>query len=342
MTPLADPAPGRAAWLVDGDDPTLVSDGVRALVDELLGDTDRTLALEDFRGEELELGAVADACQTPPFLADRRVVIVRDIGRFGAEEVGPLLDYLQDPLPTTALVLAGGRGRIAPRLLAAIKKVGHVTATKVESRDSKEWVKRRIHEGPVHLDGGAEALVGAHLGDDLGRLGALMGVLAAAYGEGASIDVSDLQPYLGEGGGVAPWDLTDAVDNGRTEVALSLLHRLLGAGDRHPLVVLAIVERHLSSIVRVDGPGITSEAQAAVALGIAPGRSTYPAKKALTAARRLGSERVAELIGLVAEAEIALKGGSTWSPELVLEVLVARLCRIMRSRTSSSRAGARR
>jgi DNA polymerase III subunit delta len=333
---------GRAAWLVEGDDPTLIADGVRSLVDDLLGDTDRALALEDFGGEDLDLGSVAEACQTPPFLADRRVVIVRDIGRFSPDEVGPLVEYLQDPLPTTALILAAGGGRVAPKLVAGVKKVGHVTATKVESRDSKAWVRRRLHEGPVELDAGAEALLGAHLGDDVGRLTALMDVLAAAYGEGATIDAGALEPYLGEAGGVAPWDLTDAIDSGHTEVALGRLHRLLGAGDRHPLVVLAIIERHLTSILRVDGPSITTEKQAAAALGIAAGRSTYPAKKALAGARRLGSERIAELVGLVAEAEVALKGGSTWPSELVLEVLVARLCRIMRSRASSSRTSARR
>ncbi len=342
MGTAADRSPGPVAWLIDGDDPTLVADGVRALVDQLLGSTDRTLALEDFGGDEVDLGAVADACQTPPFLADRRVVIVRDIGRFGVEEVAPLVEYLQDPLATTALVLAAGGGRVAPKLLAAVKKMGHVTATKIEGRDAKGWLHRRVQDGPVRLDAAAESMLGAHLGDDIGRLTALLDVLAAAYGEGALVRPDDLEPYLGDAGGVAPWDLTDAIDSGQTETALALLHRLLEAGERHPLVVLAILDRHLTAILRVDGPAITSEVQAAAALRIGPGRSTYPAKKALSSARRLGSDRIAEVVGLVADAEVALKGGSTWPPQLVLEVLVARLCRIMRSRAGSARAGAKR
>ena len=35
--------------------------------------------------------SVAENCATAPFLADRRVVIVRDVGRFSSEEVAPLL-----------------------------------------------------------------------------------------------------------------------------------------------------------------------------------------------------------------------------------------------------------
>jgi DNA polymerase-3 subunit delta len=120
---------------------------------------------------------------------------------------------------------------------------------------------------------------------------------------------------------------------------------MLGAGERHPLVVLAIIARHVGSILRVDSAEVTTEAAAAEAMGIAGGRSTYPAKKALAAARRLGPAGVAEAIGLVADAEVDLKGGSEWPGELVLEVLVARLCRLARAggaRPAARSAGSRR
>ncbi|HLY84429.1 MAG TPA: DNA polymerase III subunit delta [Acidimicrobiales bacterium] len=339
QSPAGPAAAGRLAWLVDGDDPNLVSEGVRAVVEELLGGIDATLAVEDFRGDEVDVAAVADACQTPPFLADRRIVVLRDVGRFSAEEVAPLIAYLEAPLETTALVLAAGAGRLPSRLVAAVRKVGHVTGTHVESRDARAWLKDRLRSAPVRLDAQAEAVLGAHLGEDLSRLTSILAVLEAAYGEGARLGADQLAPYLGEAGSVAPWDLTDAIDAGRTEVALELLHRLLEAGDRHPLVVLAILHRHVASILRVDGGDVVTEAQAAAALGIPSGRSTFPAKKALTAARRLGPARVAELTGLVADAEIALKGGQALPETIVLEVLVARMCRLMRS--AQAHTGAR-
>ena len=101
----------------------------------------------------------------------------------------------------------------------------------------------------------------------------------------------ELEPYLGQPGSVPPWDLTDAIDKGETEAALTVLHRLMEAGARHPLVILAILHRHFGNILRTQSPAITSESEAAGALGIAKGRSTYPARKALDAARRLGPAR---------------------------------------------------
>jgi DNA polymerase-3 subunit delta len=159
----------------------------------------------------------------------------------------------------------------------------------------------------------------------------------AAHGDGARLGADDIEPYLGEAGSVAPWDLTDAIDNGQTEIALTLLHRLLGAGERHPLVIVSILHRHLAGLQRVDGPAITSEAAAAAALGFAKGRSTWPAKKALASSRRYGSAGVTEAIGLLAAAELDLKGRRDWPGELVLDVLVARLCRLARSGAPASR-----
>jgi len=344
---------GTSAWLVTGEDPALVADRVAGLVNDLVGTAERSLVLEDFSGEDLDVAAVAGACRTPPFLADRRVVVLREAGRFSLDQLQPLLSYLEEPLETTKLVVTGGGGTLPAKFVNAFKALPGtaVVGADVSGREAHSWVSERVARGPVKLAPATAALVEAHLGEDLARLGALLATLEAAYGPGATVGPDDLEPYLGQPGSVPPWDLTDAIDRGETEVALTVLHRLMDAGGRHPLVVLAILHRHFSNILRVQSPAITSESQAAEALGIARGRSTFPARKALDAARRLGPRGAGDAIIALADAELALKGKLDWEPEAVLEVLVARLCRISRSargapqiarnagpRSSSSRA----
>jgi DNA polymerase-3 subunit delta len=328
---VAAPLTAYPVVLIDGDDPTLLSEAVRAIIGDLVTSEERDLAVEDFSGEEVDLARVADTCATPPFLSARRIVIVRDAGRFSTDEVAPLLAYLEDPLPTTVLILVAGGGTIPSKLAAAVKARGHVQSTKVVPREARDWVRSRIRAAPLRVDSQAEGLIEAHLGEDVSRLGALLEVLVAAYGEGAAVSPAQVEPYLGEAGGVAPWTFTDAIDAGRTADALAQLHRLLGGGERHPLVVLAILHRHVQSLLRIDSPSIQTEGDAAAAMGIGPGRSTYPAKKALGTVRRWGSASVAEALGLVADAELDLKGASAWPPEAVLEVLVARLGRLARA-----------
>ncbi len=340
--PPPGPLPADPVVLVDGDLPALVAEAVSSLLAGLVSEGDRALAVEDVRGDEVDLAAVADHCATPPFLVERRIVILRDVGRFPTEEVAPLLQYLQDPLPTTTLILAAGEGAVPQKLVAAVQSAGRVVSTRVGGRDVAGWVHNRLERSAVRVDAEAEGFIRSHLGEDIGRLAPLLDVLVTAYGEGARLGAEEIRPYVGEAGSVAPWEFTDAIDGGHTEEALILLHRLLSAGERHPLVVLAILHRHVQSLLRVDGPAIRTEAQAAEAMGIQPGRSTYPAKKALVSARRWGSRSIADAVGLVADAEVALKGASSWPADAVLEVLVARLCRLARTGGRAPVAGGAR
>lgn len=322
--------------LVDGSDQALIIEAAGKEIEAALAGLDRSLALEDHGGEEVDLAAVADACATPAFLVERRVVVVRDVGRYSTDEVGPLLAYLEDPLSSTSLILIAGEGRTAPKLVTAAKSKGRVVTVGVERGQSARWLHERVSESGIALDQPSERRLAEHLGEDVTRLVPLLRVLEAAYGPGTRLTYEDIEPYLGEAGSVTPWAFTDAVDAGDTAVALDLLRRLLEGGDRHPLVVLAIIHRHVQSLMRVDGPGIRGEADAAAAIGIPAGRSTFPAKKALRSARQWGSANIAEAVGLIAAAEVDLKGASAWPGEAVLEVLVARLCRLSGARRSAA------
>jgi DNA polymerase-3 subunit delta len=152
----------------------------------------------------------------------------------------------------------------------------------------------------------------------------MLEALAAAYGDGARIGMAELDPFLGEAGGVAPWDLTDAIDRGDTEASLVALRRLLSGGDRHPLAVLGTLHRHYGAMLRLEGSGIGNEADAAAAVGMAP----FPAGKAMRGAQRLGPSGVARAMTLLADADLDLRGKKDWPDALVMEVLVARLSRL--------------
>ena len=108
---------------------------------------------------------------------------------------------------------------------------------------------------------------------------------------------------------------------------MSALQRMMSAGERHPLQIMATLHGHYARMLRLDGAAVRDEAQAAEVLGMKG--STFPAKKALTQARRLGHDGVVDAIRLLAQADLDLrKFAKDWPEELVMEVLVARLSRL--------------
>ena len=85
--------------------------------------------------------------------------------------------------------------------------------------------------------------------------------------------------------------------------------------------------------IAIDDPEIRTDSEAAAALG---GRmKDWQAGKLLAQARRLGTDGIREAYGLVAQADLDLKGARAIPEDAVMEVLVARLAAL------SARSGAR-
>jgi DNA polymerase-3 subunit delta len=314
--------------LLTGDDESILRSKAHDLIHELVGDGDRSLMVDEFDGDEYELRVVVDAAQTMPFLTEKRIVVARGVGRFNTDELTPLLGYLDNPLESTDLVLVAGGGRLAKKLTDGVKTAGGIatnTSPPNRARDRQTWVRAEAELHGVRLDGGAAARIADQLGEDVGRLEGIVELLRSTYGAGVKITVTDVEPFLGEAGGVPPWDFTDAIDGGDTAKALTLMGRMIHGGERHPLQIMAILHNHFGRLARLDGADAHSEADAAAAMGIKPG---YPAKKALGNYRRLGGGGVQRAIQLLAKADLDLRGDTDLEPEMVMEVLVARLSRL--------------
>jgi DNA polymerase III subunit delta len=321
-------------YLIRGDDPSLVAQQARRVIDDLVGSRTSALAVEEHgnSGEDLDVRAVVDACRTPPLLEDRRIVVVRDAGRLSASDATSLVAVMGDLPQSIILVLVAGGGTLPTAVSRAAAASGVVMDTSVGSgRDRSRWLADRLRDAPVRFDAAARGRLDEHLGEDLGRLAGLIESVVAAYGERASVSVAELEPFLGTAGAIPPWELTDAIDGGSIPDALRALGRMLGAGNRHPTEVLGVLHRHYATMLRVDGAALDDPDAAAAALGIRP----FVAKKAIGQSRRLGSRRIAEAIGLLAGADLDVKGRTALSPELVLEILVARLSRQVRARAAA-------
>jgi DNA polymerase III subunit delta len=324
----------RPITLLKGDDEVVLRDAVRQLVDRLVGDEERSLVVEEVEvtaatdedGRD-PLLALVDAAQTPPFLTEQRVVIGRLVDkRERNDQVTPLVEYLADPLPSTRLVLEW-RGKVPKALGEAIEAARGEQVDTSPGRKVEEWVQAHLADEGLKVDADGRRRLVTWVGDEPSRLLGLVDLLRSAYGT-AKLGVDDIEPFLGDDGGVPPWELTDAIDKGDRALALELLHRMLGQGERHPFQVLATLHSHVARILRLDGADVGNDKQAAELLGIRG--STFPAKKALGQARKLGHDRIVRMVDLLAEADLDLRGGKAWPDHLVLEVLVARLATMSR------------
>lgn len=329
------------AYLVTGEDLTLRNDALRKLLEEVLGDDDPTLALEEFTvasrsgdegGEDSGdvrppvVAAALSAASTPPFGTGRRVVVLREAGAMGAADAEAVARWLDDPLETTVLVLVAGGGRIPAALTRAFKAAGG-KEVRTASEKTGDALGAALRQAGLSLTADATRRVTDWFGEDAGRVRGLVDLLRSAHGEGARLDVDQVEPYLADSGSVAPYLLTGAIDRGETDTALEVLGRLRGSGF-HPLQVMVLLHRHYQRLLRLDDPAVTGEAEAVAALGgkVKP----YPASLALQQAKALGTDRIRAAYEALAKADLDLRGASGAPEDATLEVLVARLAQLSR------------
>lgn len=322
--------------VLKGSDPVLLAEAAGDRVARMVGDRDRNEVLDQFAGDDFDIADAVIAANAMSMFGDR-VIVVRNAGRFGVDELGPLIAYCSDPNPTSQVLVVWERG-VAPgsaskpfpkKLGDAVKAAGgSVTDTDVgvNTKVRDHWLDQQLAGSAVKLVPAAKAALADRLGEDVSRVVGVLRTLEGAFGPGTRLTVDDITPFLGEAGGVPPWELTDAIDKGDVSGAVDRVRRMMGGGDRHPLQVMATLTTHVQRMVRLDGSGIRDEKAAAELLGMKG--STFPAKKALAQAQRLGSERIAQALVLMAAADADLRGRTAVPGEAVLEVLVARLARL--------------
>ena len=145
------------------------------------------------------------------------------------------------------------RHQCTKALVEAVKKTGPHRRHRSGPR-THGVARGSVQEAGVKLDQAARELVVERLGEDLGPLCPRCSTrLEATYGPGARLSEDDVEPFLGEAGGVPPWELTDAIDRGDTAAALDRLARMMGGGERHPLQIRGDAVRPLRACAATVG-----------------------------------------------------------------------------------------
>ena len=329
----------NAVVAVVGTDATMVYDAVHNVIGEALGDLNPSFALEDFiakdvaaAGVETIISRVMGALNTPAFLVERRVVVVRDAQLLLSDEVEQLIDWIDAPTPATTLVLAV----VGTKSNKLVKASAQVVEVNVGSRAAERvtFVIDKMREYGVTIDRATCQLVADQVGDDVARVDALARTLASIYGT-APLNFAHVEPYLGDAGDVPEWDLTDAIDSGDATKAIVVARRMLDSKSRAGLQIVNILQRHYLRMARLEGSGVRSDEEAATLLGV----NKYPAGKSRRVSERLGPERISTAVHWITQEDLNLKGGVSYGGKdpnsdvdvtdlTVTEVLVARLAKM--------------
>lgn len=223
--------------LLVGDVGLLVREAEERLISDAFGGRSPGFNLATFSAESSGWAAM-DQAKTPPMMAKRRVVVLRDMEKASVELLDALMAYADRPVPSTVLVLVGeklppasggvDRGR---RLENKLKELGGVQRFKSADQDPVSFATSRASEAGCTLDRRAASLLVERVGADLGRIDAEVEKLAAYVGGKGVIGPDAVEQVTSLVAEAAVWSLTDAVLARDADRGLAALHRLLEDGE---------------------------------------------------------------------------------------------------------------
>jgi DNA polymerase-3 subunit delta len=306
----------KPVYLIYGSEELLLERAVKRLRDRLAAVADLDFNLEAFDGSSTSADAILGAANTMPFMSDRRLVIVHGVDKLEASDLESLAAYARDPAPSTCLVLVATKIARNSKLYRAVAAngVAYEYAAPKRSEYAGEVVKMLQSRGKRISHSAAQSLV-ERVGRDLLRLDTEAGKLAAYVGDTGVISEEDVSQAVAAGAAASVFELTDAVGERDTRLALQLLVRLMDGGES-PLGIHAMLTRHVRALVgaRALGErGMGPEALAAE-LGMAP----WLARNAAHQASHFEPAELARAIAGLADAEEQMKTSAA-DAGLVLE-----------------------
>jgi DNA polymerase-3 subunit delta len=219
-----DPA---AAYFFHGPEDLLKDEALRALLDRVLDPSLRDFNLDQRGAGQLDADALFALCTTLPMMADRRVVVLREVEALKRKPKvrGALLDYLARPAPDTVLVLIQGANEENEDKDIARAAVTVACEPLPEDRVLK-WLERRAKGVGLELPEDAARHLVRAVGGELASLAAELDKLAALPA-GEAFTVERVGELVGVRHGETIYDWRDAVMEDRVGPAVHLIGPLL-------------------------------------------------------------------------------------------------------------------
>lgn len=325
-------------YILHGEDEFSRSEEVAKLrrkMDPVVGDLN-TVLLE---GRGLSLGELQAACEAMPFMADRRLVIVRDLlssaaggkgarrGRREAPAVGqgpPGLEEYLPHLPEMArLVLEESRAlppshrllRLAGELQAYVRRFDLP-----KGEGLQRWIARRARGKGVGITSEAAELLATYVGPNLRLLDLELEKLSTYLGGSGTVGREEVERLVSSLQEASIFHMVDALGHRNGRRALTLLRQLLNKREAH-LYLLTMMARQFRLLLmanELQARG-ASPAEMEREMGVTPG----VLRGMLQQARNYSPAELTAALAQLLEIDVGIKTGRV-EGALALELFVAR------------------
>ncbi len=310
-------------YVITGKDESLVNARCQELLDQLLDPQQRMTALLSVDGDEVSVAEVLDELRTVPFLADKRVVVVKGADAFVSKYREILESYFDKPSATGILVLTVSGWDARTKLAKKLPKVGTLLAIE----QLRHWqlpshlVQYAAGKYQVRLDRDAAELLVGLIGEEPAQLYNEVEKLVLFARDEKVIGLRHVESLIGRSHVYGAFEVIDAMVCGNATVAITRLRNMFEEDRDAEYSVVGAFAFHVRRMFNAKKLLQERVTQDAIAKQL---RLGFNKGQFFAQLQRITVPQIAALLEELAAIDYATKTGQARAP-VAIEQLVLRL-----------------
>jgi len=311
-------------YLLYGEEEFLLQEALDLIIAAVVDPGARDFNFNAVYCRDTPASGLVNLAQTLPFMSSMRLVIAKEIDAFKAADLAELVSYLNDPSPSTCLVMVSGQGRYDKKaVVSAVEARGAVVRFyPLLDREIVGWTEGWCRARGLSIQRDAAQYLWQAVGNDLQKISNELQKVQIYLKDRTSVACDDVKAVVGDFREYSSFDLASALGRKDREKSFLILARLLQEGEA-PVGLLGSVAWNFRRLL---------QAKAMEAAGMAPDEITKKLRVIFHQAglfkeqmRRYTMDELREAFSVMLFADQALKSGGL-NGRLVLERMILRLC----------------
>ncbi|MCC6545000.1 MAG: DNA polymerase III subunit delta [Nitrospirae bacterium] len=310
-------------YLFTGGEQLFIDEGVQLVSDRLLDKGIREFNYDILSASDVKAANVIGIAETLPVMTSYRVVVLKNVDEWTSKERESLISYINNPSPTTCLILTAVKLDKREKFASSIGRNGvMVLCQPLIKNQLGGWIRQEVKRSGIAINDDAAYMLSEMAGSDMMSLRNDIEKLTLYSRDKKTISLSDVTKVSNNIRSVSVFEVINAIFDRRLNDAILALKRAMDEGEA-PVKIFFFITKEVRTMLKANVLIDAGEKpdKAAIHAGVPP----FKAGEFSQRLKKFTGKELNKIFESLIETDSLLKG-SAIKPAIVLEKLLLTVC----------------